>query len=123
MDQISGLKKISEEKIDPVTLAQELTTDADSAIALVQELKKLNTKFNAEYGQELDDVQTWALLSQYFATKLRAGVALQFFRKNGLPVLFSFSLLYKNLHSSAINITDLQIHNFTHPQPGAVSGK
>jgi hypothetical protein len=83
VDQISGLKKISAEKIDPVTLAQELTTNADSATALVNELKKLSTRFNAEYAQELDDIETWALLSQYFATKLRAGVALQFFRKNG----------------------------------------
>ena len=83
VDEISGLKKISEEKIDPITLAQELTANADSAMALVTDLKKLNTKFNTEYGQELDDIQTWALLSQYFATKLRAAVALQFFRKNG----------------------------------------
>ena len=81
--QISELKKISPDKIDPITLAQDLAATADSAMAIVASLKEFNTKFNSEYNQELDDIQTWALLSRYFATKLRAGVALQFFRTNG----------------------------------------
>jgi hypothetical protein len=83
VQHISQLKKIPEGKIDPITLAQELTANADSVFAMVQSLKKINTKFNSEYNQELDDIQTWALLSQYFATKLRAGVALHFFREQG----------------------------------------
>lgn len=80
---ISQMKKIPDGKVDPITLAQELTANADSALALLKGLEKFNTKFNIEYTQELDDIRTWALLSQYFASKLRAGVALQFFRQQG----------------------------------------
>lgn len=83
VQHISEMKKIPDRKVDPITLAQELTANADSAFALIKSLKKFNTKFNSEYNQELDDIQTWALLSQYFATKLRAGVALQFYHKQG----------------------------------------
>lgn len=83
VQHISEMKKIPDRKVDPITLAQELTANADSAFALIKSLKKFNTKFNSEYNQELDDIQTWALLSQYFAIKLRAGVALQFYHKQG----------------------------------------
>jgi hypothetical protein len=81
--QISQMKRIPSEKVDPVTLAQALTLDADSAMAIVRSLEKYNAKFDSEYRQELDDVRTWALLSRYFATKLRAGVSLHFFRTTG----------------------------------------
>ncbi len=80
---ISSVKKIPVDKTDPISLAQELTHNADSALALLQSLRKFETKFNIEYNQELDDIETWALLSRYFADKLRAGVALQFFRTHG----------------------------------------
>jgi hypothetical protein len=83
VQHISQMKKIPDGKIDPITLAQELTANADSALALIKGLEKFNTRFNIEYTQELDDIRTWALLSQYFASKLRAGVALQFFRQQG----------------------------------------
>ena len=81
--QISQMKSIPDEKVDPITLAQALTVDADSAMALVRSLEKFNAKFDSEYRQELDDIRTWALLSRYFATKLRAGVSLHFFRTTG----------------------------------------
>ena len=77
------MKKIPDNKVDPITLAQELTVNADSAMALIQSLEKFNSKFNTEYNQELDDIKTWALLSRYFASKLRAGVSLHFFRTTG----------------------------------------
>jgi hypothetical protein len=34
---------------------------------------------------ELDDLDTWAYLSKYFANKLRAGVALYTFRNSNIP--------------------------------------
>lgn len=83
VQHISSMEKIPGDKTDPITLAQELTHNADSAMLLVQPLKKFNTKFNSEYKQELDDIQIWALLSRYFADKLRAAVALQLFRTQG----------------------------------------
>lgn len=83
---ISELKKIPAEKIDPITLAQELTSNADSATHLLETLRKFDGKFNSAYRQELDDIQTWALLSRYFANKLRAGVSLHLFRQYGKMV-------------------------------------
>ncbi len=83
---ISEIKKIPADKIDPITLAQELTSNADSSELLLQSLKKSGTKFNTEYTQELDDIQTWALLSRYFANKLRAGISLHLFRQHGKSI-------------------------------------
>jgi hypothetical protein len=81
VQHISDMKKIPAAKIDPISLAQELTTNTDSALTILQSLKKYHTRFNAAYSQELDDIETWALLSRYFAEKLRAGVSLQLYRK------------------------------------------
>ncbi|WP_276365997.1 glycoside hydrolase family 20 zincin-like fold domain-containing protein [Chryseolinea sp. H1M3-3] len=80
---ITQMKKIPAEKTDPITLAQELAGNADSAGVLLKSLRTLQNNFNSEYRQELDDIETWALLSQYFATKLRAGVSLQLYRTSG----------------------------------------
>jgi hypothetical protein len=81
VQHITEMKKIPADKIDPITLAQQLSSDADSALALLKSLRNYNTVFHSEYTQELDDIETWTLLSKYFASKLRAGVALQFFRE------------------------------------------
>lgn len=80
---ISQVQKIPQEKTDPISLAQLLTTDADSAMQHLESLKKFKSNFNSAYNQELDDIETWALLSKYFANKLRAAVALEFFRQLG----------------------------------------
>ena len=80
---IAEVKKIPQEKTDPISLAQELSVNADSALALLKSLRKSGNKFTSEYNQELDDVETWSWLSRYFANKLRAGVALHFYRTLG----------------------------------------
>jgi hypothetical protein len=80
------MKRIPSDKKDPITLAQELSSNADSAQALVKVLKKYTSEFNSAYNQELDDIETWSLLSRYFAAKLRAGVSLQLFRTNGRQI-------------------------------------
>jgi len=77
---IAEMKKIPQEKNDPISLAQELSVNADSALALLKSLRKSGNKFRSEYNQELDDVETWSWLSRYFANKLRAGVALHLYR-------------------------------------------
>jgi hypothetical protein len=83
VQHVSELKKIPNDKIDPITLAQELTSNADSAMTLVDFLRRSTSKYSSAYNQELDDIETWSLLSKYFATKLRAGVALHFYRIQG----------------------------------------
>ena len=69
----------------PPDLANDLLMDADTAMHIVSSLRNYSMGFESEFDQELDDIQTWALLSKYFANKLRAGVALQKFRKSGEP--------------------------------------
>lgn len=83
VQNILEMQKIPKEKIDPISLAQQLTTDADSAMLYLETLKKFKSPFNAAYNQELDDIETWALLSQYFGYKLRAAVSLELFRRHG----------------------------------------
>jgi hypothetical protein len=61
----------------PLQLADSLDGDGDEVLKTTQ---KLRPKANAALQCELDDLETWANLSKYFATKLRAGVALQTFR-------------------------------------------
>ena len=83
---VTSMQKIPSDKMDPITLAQELSSDADSAYALLNNLKKHSSAFSTEYNQELADIEAWSLLSRYFAVKLRAGVSLQLFRANGRQI-------------------------------------
>jgi hypothetical protein len=46
-------------------------------------VQKLRANASPTLACELDDLETWAHLSSYFAGKLRAGVALQRFRSTG----------------------------------------
>ena len=94
VQRISSMEKIPADKTDPITLAQELTQNADSATKILQSLNKFRTKFNIEYNQELDDIETWALLSRYFADKLRAGVAFELFRIQGKNKDKEYALSY-----------------------------
>jgi len=68
----------------PIDLADELEKNAKDATTLLMELEPHRSLYNSEYGQELDDIRSWALLSQYFACKLRAAVSLSLFRQSGL---------------------------------------
>lgn len=78
-------KTISQNQLSPLDLAKELETDADTVSALLTKLRRDTTRFSAEYNQELDDLQVWTLLSNYFSYKLKAGVALQMHRLGGEP--------------------------------------
>jgi hypothetical protein len=70
-------QSLSKDVMSPLQLADSLERDGDEALKTAQ---KLRPKANATLQCELDDLETWANLSKYFATKLRAGVALQTFR-------------------------------------------
>jgi hypothetical protein len=67
-------------KVSPIALAD--TLDLESTIVL-QQVKQLRKKASPTLACELDDLETWAHLSRYYAGKLRAGVALQIFRTTG----------------------------------------
>ena len=63
--------------ISPLALADSLAADNKLVLQLVAQLRPLAS---ATLACELDDLETWAYLSSYFANKLRAGVALHTFR-------------------------------------------
>jgi hypothetical protein len=75
----AGIEKtpIPPGKISPLLLANWLEADCKNVLKIVQQLRPFAQKTLA---CELDDLETWAYLSSYFADKLRAGVALQTYR-------------------------------------------
>jgi len=68
-------------KVDPLQLADSLETDSRLVMKLVNQMRP---KAKAALACELDDLETWALLSQYFSDKIRGGVALHTYRTNHL---------------------------------------
>jgi len=68
-------------KISPLMLADSLEIDSREVLILAEQLK--SKSIPPTLACELDDLETWAYLSAYFADKLRAGVALQTFRTSG----------------------------------------
>lgn len=66
-------------KINPLQLADSLEEDSRTVIKLVSQIRPGAI---AALACELDDLETWAYLSQYLSDKIRAGVSLQTFRMN-----------------------------------------
>ncbi len=62
-------------------LTRTLEKDGNRAIELTNSLSQKARQSSPTLDCEIADVQTWAHLSLYFAEKLRAGVALETFRK------------------------------------------
>jgi hypothetical protein len=73
-------KALSAGKISPLALADSLEIDSRQVLKLAGTLRP---KASPTLVCELDDLETWAYLSLYFADKLRAGVALHTFRLSG----------------------------------------
>ena len=76
-------KKEANEKITPLQLADASDADSREALAIVGSLRSQVTDFSGALVSELDDAATWCYLGLYFADKLRAGVALETYRKMG----------------------------------------
>jgi hypothetical protein len=77
----AGLRgdKFTNEKIDPLQLASQLELDGNHVLEFTEHARPAKSSLACE----LEDLDTWAYLSFYFADKLRAGVALQTFRRSG----------------------------------------
>lgn len=74
---------IPEGKVTPLELADASEEDSRRALELVDGLRSRVNAFSGALESELDDVAAWAHLGFYLADKLRAGVALDRFRKTG----------------------------------------
>jgi hypothetical protein len=73
-------KVLASGKITPLELADSLEADSKIVLNLVQQLRPGSSR---TLTCELQDLETWAHVSKYFADKLRAGVALHTFRITG----------------------------------------
>jgi hypothetical protein len=82
-DLLVKKKKIPKDMITPLTLADSSENDSRKAIELVESLRPRVDAFSGALVSELDDAATWSYLGLYLADKLRAGVALDNFRKTG----------------------------------------
>ena len=74
---------ISEEQVTPLALAEASENDSKAALALIDAMQQQTNQYTGTLVSELDDVAVWSYLGLYFANKLRAGVALEMFRKTG----------------------------------------
>ncbi len=76
VNRVLGEKEIKEEEITPLELAAGLEQDAIQILKLSKEISDIQTPDPNNFAIELNDVRSWAHLSLYFASKLRAGVHL-----------------------------------------------
>ena len=72
---------VEDSKLTPLELAYDLEQWGKQAIAIVKEIPTENPTLECE----IMDVQAWCYQSLYFASKLRAAVALESFRITGNP--------------------------------------
>lgn len=80
--QIDG-KTANDSLITPLELADLSDQDSRRTLMLVDSLRKFDKPFLPAYEPELDDMETWGYLGLYLASKLRAGVELELYRKTG----------------------------------------
>jgi len=73
--KLSG-KAITEEQITPLEVAHKMQQNAQTILQLCSEMEQLPVNDKANFNIELNDLKTWAFLSNYFAEKLLGAVAL-----------------------------------------------
>ncbi len=81
VESMIGNKNIKDIFLTPLELADDLENDGNRALKLIKDLLHRAKQEDHTLNCEIADVQVWAYLSPYFADKLRAGVALETFRK------------------------------------------
>ncbi len=81
-DFVKAKGAAKEGKVTPPALADALEEDGREALRIVDAIA---AREGSVLALEIADVRAWALLSLYFADKLRAGVALETFRRGKEP--------------------------------------
>lgn len=74
---------VPDSMVTPLSLADASERDSRAALALLDKVRRSVTSFSGALECEVLDVSAWAHLGLYFAEKLRAGVALETFRRTG----------------------------------------
>ncbi len=83
--RVTSGEKILDEMTTPVEIATDSERDAREVLEVAERLKSRAAVTPGALGCEIADLETWANLALYLAQKLRAGVALETFRRTGAP--------------------------------------
>ncbi|ULC60495.1 hypothetical protein MBM09_05770 [Flaviramulus sp. BrNp1-15] len=77
---INAKKTFPKNYTTPVILASQLEVDAKEALKLVEATQ---TTDNADLMYEVADIKSWSYMGLYMAEKIKAGIALETYRRNG----------------------------------------
>ncbi len=80
--QMEG-KTAADSLITPMELAALSEEDSHRVLMLVDSLRNFDNQYLPAFELELDDLETWGYMGLYLASKLRAGIELELFRKSG----------------------------------------
>jgi hypothetical protein len=97
-DYVKGSGKFESHIITPPQLADQLDSDCAEALKLVSRIRT-RSKISSELECELTDIEAWCAYGNYFAAKIRAGVALAIARakSDGVEQQKAVALLEKAL--------------------------
>jgi len=70
-------------RITPLDLASASENDSRQVLNIIEYLKPFVNDYSGSLNSELQDLATWSYLGLYLADKLRAGVALENYRRTG----------------------------------------
>jgi hypothetical protein len=111
-------QKPDEGRVSPLALADSSERDGRAALATVAVLRRRVDDHSGALECEIQDVEAWSYLSLYFAEKLRAGVALETFRRTGEEARREESIDHletaRLLWDGLIAVTDSHYHPVPH---------
>ncbi len=83
IERVAKDEDVPRGQVTPLQIASDSERDGRTVLNLVERLRSKTGAYPGGYECEVDDLATWGHLSLYLADKLRAGVALETFRRNG----------------------------------------
>lgn len=72
---------IQEHQITPLELAKTTENESNKALEIIAKIESETT--HSELKIELNDIRAWSYFGLYFASKIRGGVALEYYRTSG----------------------------------------
>jgi hypothetical protein len=84
VDQVVDGDTMPKKKVTPIELADASERDANEAIEVLTSVRSRISPFSGALECEVLDLEAWSYLGLYLAEKLRAGVALETYRRTGV---------------------------------------
>lgn len=112
VEAVAANRPIGVGMITPLALADSLEADGKAALALAS---SIIPGARQALLCELEDIRAWSHLSLYFAAKLRGGVALQTFRRNGNTAEKAKAIAF--MQTASVHWNDLVAVGKSHYRP------